>query len=428
MAGFLESLLKDNTYTAFAEEISKDKENLKKLRKEFAKALTETGKMEAETHSDSTRAAAQTEDVKFSKKLGGYFPDIRISTETVKNIGIKNINNVGEVIDKVCKCLEGDFLSIGEDAKPIENIDTGMQIYVYRKGINETFGKKEFYKDLSDEWKKVKIAVALELDEIIKYGEVRANEAENMHKQNSDTKFAYLTAPVTVDGKKVTVDIDIRRTNRGDRFYMHKIKIADSSSRAAVKRPKSKAELSASDASLAQKQDEGNRKFSLSKTVEETENLIAVHNLSADNLNRVLDLGGFAMPSIAIVKDDMEHSKYGDISVVFGKETIDPEMDGRNAVYGGDAWTPTIPGVNYAVNKKKKEEFESEIENLASKILNGTFAQSSLFGSMGIDEWTDNTQWQIAHRLADRDAVMAAYAADQGIVVELAYHEKKYDQ
>lgn len=254
MLGFMESLLKDNTYTEFAEELSKDKENLKALRKKFAEVLADTGKMEAGTQE------AQTGDAKYSKKLGGYFPNTEISTETVKAIGIKNINNVGEVIDKVCKHLKGDFLSIGEDAKPIKNIDTGMQIYVYRKGINETFGKKEFYKSLSDEWKRIKIAVALELDEIIKYGEVRANETENMHNPNSDTMFAYLTAPVTVDGKKVTVDIDIRRTNRGDRFYMHKIKVADSSSRAAVKRPKSKAELSASGESIAQEEEKNNNK------------------------------------------------------------------------------------------------------------------------------------------------------------------------
>lgn len=70
----LEGLLKDNTYTAFAEEISKDKENLKKLRKGFAKALTETGKIvkeaDAQMKKGKAEAETQTDDVKFSVKIG----------------------------------------------------------------------------------------------------------------------------------------------------------------------------------------------------------------------------------------------------------------------------------------------------------------------------------------------------------------------
>ena len=168
-------------------------------------------------------------------------------------------------------------------------------------------------------------------------------------------------------------------------------------------------------------------KFSMKEPVEETKNLIAVHNLYESNLKKVLDIGGFAMPSIAIIRDNMDHSKYGEISVVFGKETIDPKNK-KNQVYGGDAWTPTIPGVNYEVNLKKSREFEREIWNLSSQILNGMFAQSSILSGLGIDEWTDNSQEQIAHRLADRDVVMAAYAADKGIDVELARHDKVYDK
>lgn len=68
-------------------------------------------------------------------------------------------------------------------------------------------------------------------------------------------------------------------------------------------------------------------RFSLKKPVEETEDLIAVHNISESKLKSVLELGGFPMLSIAIVRADAGHSEFGDISVVFRKDMIDPEAN-----------------------------------------------------------------------------------------------------
>ena len=63
--------------------------------------------------------------------------------------------------------------------------------------------------------------------------------------------------------------------------------------------------------------------------------LIAVHNLTEDKLRKVFDMGGLIMPSIAITKADMGHEGYGEISLLFDKDTIDPS-DRRNKVFGGD--------------------------------------------------------------------------------------------
>ena len=58
------------------------------------------------------------------------------------------------------------------------------------------------------------------------------------------------------------------------------------------------------------------------------------------------------MPSIAVIKSDMGHGNYGECSFVFDKSTIDPKTDKRNKVYGGDAWTPTYPAIEYKVSEK----------------------------------------------------------------------------
>lgn len=101
--------------------------------------------------------------------------------------------------------------------------------------------------------------------------------------------------------------------------------------------------------------------------VQETKNLIAIHNLTEQNLLDTLNLGGFPMPSIAIVKADQGHSEYGDISVIFGKETIDPQINSKNAIYGGDAWTPTYPTIEYKVAEKVADRIRNKYYDLARK-------------------------------------------------------------
>ena len=84
-------------------------------------------------------------------------------------------------------------------------------------------------------------------------------------------------------------------------------------------------------------------RFSLKSPVEETKDLIAVHNLSEENLQKLLKLGGLPAPSIAIARAEFGYSAYGPISLVFDKNSIDPEANDKNRVYGADAWTPVVP-------------------------------------------------------------------------------------
>lgn len=92
---------------------------------------------------------------------------------------------------------------------------------------------------------------------------------------------------------------------------------------------------------------ENGTKFSLRSPVEETKDLVAVHNLSEDDLQKSLKSRGFPAPSIAIVRAESGYSKYGPISLVFDKNSIDPEVSDKNRVYGADAWTPVVPSGEY---------------------------------------------------------------------------------
>ena len=108
-------------------------------------------------------------------------------------------------------------------------------------------------------------------------------------------------------------------------------------------------------------------KYSLKDPVEETKDLIAVHNISESNLLKSLDLGGFPMPSIAVMKAQQAdaNADYGDISVVFRKDTIDPEVNRSNKVYGGDAWTPRFPTIEYEIDYDQASNIYSRAHELS---------------------------------------------------------------
>lgn len=108
-------------------------------------------------------------------------------------------------------------------------------------------------------------------------------------------------------------------------------------------------------------------RFSLKESVEETKDLIAVHNMRLSELAKSLDLGGLPMPSIAIIKARSGHNEYGDVSLVFSKETIDPKFMRANKVYGGDAWTPTYPKIEYKVNPKVEKKISDLYYELSRK-------------------------------------------------------------
>lgn len=128
-------------------------------------------------------------------------------------------------------------------------------------------------------------------------------------------------------------------------------------------------------------------KFSMETPIEETRNLIALHNLSEGKLLGDLELGGLPMPSIAIVQAQAGHAKYGEISLVFAKETIDPKFFRANKVYGGDAWTPTFPAIEYKVNEKVLRSIRDTVNDLTG----GPDARRQIdrFLSLDIDNMTD---------------------------------------
>ena len=168
--------------------------------------------------------------------------------------------------------------------------------------------------------------------------------------------------------------------------------------------------------------------FLLREPVEETRDLLALHNMTADNLRGALKLGGLPMPSIAIVKAAAGHSKYGPISVVFEKSTIDPQADRRNKVYGGDAYTPTAPKVEYPVNDRAMRKVEKHLEELSGQVAGGIFLNGTALRRLGIEDESSMNADALAERLARDDSVQAAYLADSGKALEPVRQPKEFSK
>lgn len=171
-------------------------------------------------------------------------------------------------------------------------------------------------------------------------------------------------------------------------------------------------------------------RFSLDEPVEETETLVAMHNMTEEKLRRTLDIGAWPSPSIAVVKAKEGHANYGEYSAVFPRGTIDPQADSKNKVYGGDAWTPTHDNaiVERGVNYEVRRAFDENIKNLSSRFADGVFQGSGTLGKIGLENETRWEPEEIADKLANHPEVQAAFLQSEGKSLEPVYRDKRFDR
>lgn len=167
------------------------------------------------------------------------------------------------------------------------------------------------------------------------------------------------------------------------------------------------------------------KSFSLKEDVEETKDLIAVHNITEDKLNKQLELEGFPMISIAVTKTDIGHSNFGDITAVFKKDTIDP-ANKKNKVYSADAWTPTFPRIEYEVNYKEARIAQEKLNRIADE-MNREFEGRVRSFANGLEYNLDSYGGYegTVQRALNDDSMKAAYLTDKGENVGVEYKETR---
>lgn len=166
--------------------------------------------------------------------------------------------------------------------------------------------------------------------------------------------------------------------------------------------------------------------------IEQTKDHIAVHNISLNKLDKVLDFDSNPMPSIAITKDSIGWEKFGEVSMILGPRSIDPKADKRNRIYGSDAWTPMFPTLEYDIDRdayqKIDEKLQKEMSGKAPEYLMKE-AHNFIRDETGDPEY--NGLYGIIHYAENDTALKAAFLAEKGIYVEdKTYTEtkKKYSE
>lgn len=251
------------------------------------------------------------------------------------------------------------------------------------------------------------------------------------------TGWEYFVKTVQIDGRVYDLLANVRKKPDGE--FVYSIQLNENEKKAPApprqyQNGTAKAEnrpvrvpTDASEASVAEKRLPVKAWFSLDEPVEQTQDLMAIHNLDGKKMDSMLQLGAIPSPSVAIVKASQGHTQYGDYTLVFPRQSIDPQADRRNKVYA-DAWTPTAANaiVEREVNYEAGRAAEQKIAQLANQVAGGIFSRYSVISGR-VGEVARMDEAELAKQLARDDAVRAAYLAEQGKDIEPVLKEKVWD-
>lgn len=80
--------------------------------------------------------------------------------------------------------------------------------------------------------------------------------------------------------------------------------------------------------------------------------LVALHNITVENLKKAIDLGGLAVPSVAITKKQTPYN-FGSndgVTLIMDKNVVDPA---KTPVFSRDAWTKVFPSIVRTGDRRK---------------------------------------------------------------------------
>lgn len=300
----------------------------------------------------------------------------------------------------------------------------GGKVTVSGKTAKEYKGKH-----YSEEVMSAKARLSPELDNLMNVSEHIGHTEDDGHHPAATGGWDYYRSIFRVNGKFYTGDINVMNRDTDRLLYdVYKINEAPAniqvnpSALPVLYAPGVRENLNpetSSDKNLSQNALKIKKQLDLKEPVEETKTLVAVHNLTPGKLSKLAAYEGIPMPSIAVTKASQGWNKFGDISFVFDRSTIDPEFSDKNKVYGADAWTPTMPKIDYEYNEEKLSRAAGTIRRLAAELPEPfrKDAESTAYSIANDAERFAGYQGMVEKALDDT-ALKAAYLVSRGETVE----------
>ncbi len=338
---------------------------------------------------------------------------------------------------------------IGEYATIIES---GQKVY-FGEELPGEYVHSVSAKNNPKRIKTAKNRAVVELVEIIENSTNRKWEKNKKHKHRTDAKYGWYKYDAkfrikdvkTKDGIKdldYTAEVLIRNDANGKKYLYDVQKIKEvtpyrgdaiksepqhaTAKGSAVPRDNLKNSVTNTDKNVKrnfskQKNSEKSTDilFSLSKPVETTKDLVALHNMTEEKLFQALKLGGMPMPSIAITKNEGMHTDFGDITLIFDKKSIDPQADSRNKVYSSDIHSQTFPWIKHELNEKKCNELAKELAGLVEseedkRYIYENFSKKELTRLFDILEGTQN----VVSYFMKHYQILKAFAKQRGEFIQ----------
>lgn len=144
--------------------------------------------------------------------------------------------------------------------------------------------------------------------------------------------------------------------------------------------------------------------------------LVTVHNLSEENLNKAMDLGGLAVPSLGITKRDTAYADFGDISLIGTKDMVDPRKG--TPVFSQDAYTQTFPKLTWekSLNQEGANKVKELLKGVLEKFGDGKDSLDSLM--YFANERFEPSKTKFINSLLQSDPVRKWFLKQKGIEVE----------
>jgi ribosomal protein S18 acetylase RimI-like enzyme len=131
--------------------------------------------------------------------------------------------------------------------------------------------------------------------------------------------------------------------------------------------------------------------------------LLVVHNLSADNLEHTIAVGGLAAPSLAIINPKNPFTSFGNISLIADKSLINPKATALNKVFNADSYSVRYPRVIYFFNYSQGEKLKEKV--------------ARIIDPKRVDRYsaTDDIESKGKRALRDNPLIQAAFAIKNGL-------------
>lgn len=142
--------------------------------------------------------------------------------------------------------------------------------------------------------------------------------------------------------------------------------------------------------------------------------LVVIHNLSESKLLKSIELGGLVVPSIAITKDSIGHDNFGDISLIFKSDTINPQ-NSENKVFASDVYSKRFPKVVTKFNENTSKAIYKKFEPAMKKL-------QRIEPTSSLEQYLENTSLaNTVDYFSRQDYVKLQYLEDSGIEFEPVY-------